>query len=53
MSNMKPLKKDKLKSKLVKVDLNQQEYKKHFQLAVINLEQNLFEERMPELMKTA
>ena len=29
------------------------DYKKHFQLAVINLEQNMIEERMPELRKTA
>jgi|GEM_PF-4421490 len=53
MSNLKPTKKDKFKTKLVKVDLNQHAYKKHFQLAIINLEQNLFEERMPELMKSA
>ena len=42
-----------LKTKLNKEEINQQDYKKHFQLAIINLEQNLIEERIPELQKTA
>ena len=42
-----------LKTNLNKEEINQQDYKKHFQLAIINLEQNLIEERIPELQKTA
>jgi len=30
-----------------------QNYKKHFQMAIINLEQNMIEERMPELKRSA
>lgn len=53
MINIKPLKKAWNKVKSEKDELDQEDYKKHFQLALINLEQNLIEERMPELMKTA
>lgn len=53
MINMKKISKGWLKTKLNKEEMNQQEYKKHFQLAIINLEQNLIEERIPELQKTA
>ena len=42
-----------LNTNLNKEEINQQDYKKHFQLAIINLEQNLIEERIPELQKTA
>jgi hypothetical protein len=41
------------KKKMLKEELNNVEYKKHFQLAIINLEQNLIEERIPELKRTA
>ena len=53
MINIKKIGNGWLKTKLNKEEMNQQEYKKHFQLAIINLEQNLIEERIPELQKTA
>ena len=53
MINFKKISNGWLKAKLNKEEINQQDYKKHFQLAIINLEQNLIEERIPELQKTA
>ena len=53
MINIKKIGNGWLKTKLNKEEMNQQDYKKHFQLAIINLEQNLIEERIPELQKTA
>ena len=53
MINFKKISNGWLKTKLNKEEVNQQDYKKHFQLAIINLEQNLIEERIPELQKTA
>ena len=41
------------KKKMVNDELNIIEYKKHFQLAIINLEQNLIEERIPQFKRTA
>ena len=53
MINLKKISNSWLKTKLDKEEMDQQEYKKHFQLAIINLEQNLIEERIPELQKSA
>ena len=53
MINFKNSKKAWSKNKFNEGDKNLQEYKKHFQLALINLEQNLIEERMPEFRRTA
>jgi len=53
MINLRKIKKNWLNSKFSTHDINQVDYKKHFQLALINLEQNLIEERMPELQKIA
>ena len=53
MINFKKSKKVWGKNNLNLEDKYLQEYKKHFQLALINLEQNLIEERMPELRRTA
>ena len=53
MINLKKISNSWLKTKLNKEEMDQQEYKKHFQLAIINLEQNLIEERIPELQKSA
>jgi hypothetical protein len=53
MINIKPTKSAWSKPKLSKEELDFENYKKHFQLAIINLEQNLIEERIPELKKTA
>ena len=41
------------KTSLVKEDIDQRDYMKHFQLAIINLEQNLIEERIPILQMSA
>ncbi len=49
MINLKRSKKNWEASKLMKARLDRQDYKKHFQLAIINLEQNMIEERMPDL----
>ena len=53
MINFKKINAGWLKTKLDKEELDQQDYKKHFQLAIINLEQNLIEERIPELQMLA
>ena len=53
MINFKKISNGWLKTKLHKEDMDQQDYKKHFQLAIINLEQNLIEERIPELEQSA
>ena len=53
MINLKKVSNGWLKTKLNKEEIDQQDYKKHFQLAIINLEQNLIEERIPELQKSA
>ena len=53
MINLKKISNSWLKTKLNKEEMDQHEYKKHFQLAIINLEQNLIEERIPELQKSA
>ncbi len=53
MSNLKKVNSGWLRTKLNKEDIDQQDYKRHFQLAIINLEQNLIEERLPELQRTA
>ncbi|MEN8249240.1 MAG: hypothetical protein ABFS32_09940 [Bacteroidota bacterium] len=53
MINLKTVKIDWPKPKHSKDMHELQDYKKHFQLAVINLEQNLIEERMPELKRSA
>ena len=53
MINLRKVSSNWLKTKLDKEDIDQQDYKKHFQLAIINLEQNLIEERIPELQRTA
>ena len=53
MINFKTSKKSWGKSKLDEGEKYLQEYKKHFQLALINLEQNKIEERMPEFRRTA
>lgn len=53
MINLKKISSGWLKTKLNKEEIDQQDYKKHFQLAIINLEQNLIEERIPELQKSA
>ena len=49
MINLKKSKNIWENSKLVKAKLERQKYKRHFQLALINLEQNMIEERMPDL----
>jgi hypothetical protein len=53
MINLKKISNSWLKDKINKDEIDQQDYKKHFQLAIINLEQNLIEERIPELQKSA
>jgi len=53
MINFKKIRDSWLKTKLSEEEMDQHDYKKHFQMAVINLEQNLIEERLPELQKTA
>lgn len=53
MINFKKISNGWLQTKLNKEEMDQQDYKKHFQLAIINLEQNLIEERIPELQKSA
>ena len=53
MINFKKISTSWLEAKLNKEEIDQQDYKKHFQLAIINLEQNLIEERLPELQKSA
>jgi hypothetical protein len=53
MINLKKISNSWLKAKISKDEMDQQDYKKHFQLALINLEQNLIEERIPELQKSA
>jgi hypothetical protein len=53
MINLSKVSNSWLKTKLDKEDIDQQDYKKHFQMAIINLEQNLIEERIPELQRTA
>ena len=52
MINFKKIRNGWLEAKLNKEEIDQQGYKKHFQLAIINLEQNLIEERIPELQKS-
>ena len=53
MINFKKISKGWLNVKLGEEEMDQRDYKKHFQLAIINLEQNLIEERLPELQKSA
>lgn len=53
MINLKTVKFDWPKPKYSKDIHEIEEYRKHFQLAIINLEQNLIEERIPELKRTA
>jgi hypothetical protein len=53
MINFKNSKKAWGKNKFNEGDIYLQEYKKHFQLALINLEQNSIEERMPEFRRIA
>ena len=53
MINFKKISVSWLKTKLGEEEMDQRDYKKHFQLAVINLERNLIEERLPELQKSA
>jgi hypothetical protein len=53
MINFKTFRRRWLNSKFRQEGIDQENYKKHFQLAIINLEQNLIEERIPELRKTA
>jgi hypothetical protein len=53
MINLKKIRVSWLKTRLSEEEIDQQDYKKHFQMAVINLERNLIEERLPELQKTA
>ncbi len=51
MINLKKISNGWLQTKLAKEEMDQQDYKRHFQLAIINLEQNLIEERIPELQR--
>jgi hypothetical protein len=53
MINFKILRKQWLTPKVSYSSINQRDYQKHFQMAIINLEQNLIEERMPELKRSA
>ena len=53
MINFKKITNGWLHAKLDKEEMDQRDYNRHFQLAVINLEQNLIEERIPELRKSA
>ena len=53
MINFKTFRRRWLNTNLRNEGIDQDNYKKHFQLAIINLEQNLIEERIPELRKTA
>ena len=53
MINFKIVRKKWLVPKVKTSSIDQQDYQKHFQLAIINLEQNLIEEKMPELKRTA
>ena len=53
MINFKTVRKKWLIPKVHTSSVDQQNYQKHFQLAIINLEQNLIEERMPEFKKSA
>ena len=53
MINFKKISTGWMATKLNKEEMDQRDYKKHFQLAIINLEQNLIEERLPELQKSA
>ena len=53
MINFKKINAGWLQNKQHKEEMDQYDYKKHFQLAIINLEQNLIEERIPELQKSA
>jgi hypothetical protein len=53
MFNFKKISNGWPETKLDKEEIERRDYKKHFQLAIINLEQNLIEERIPELQKSA
>lgn len=53
MINFKIIRKKWLNPKVKANVVDQHDYQKHFQMAIINLEQNLIEERMPELKRTA
>ena len=53
MINFKIIRKKWLNPKVSRSNVNHYDYQKHFQMAIINLEQNLIEERMPELKKSA
>lgn len=53
MINFKTYRRKWLESTPTKAIVDTHDYIKHFQLALINLEQNLIEERLPELKKSA
>jgi hypothetical protein len=53
MINFKIIRKKWLNPTIRRSSVDLQDYQKHFQMAIINLEQNLIEERMPELKKSA
>ena len=53
MINFKTFRKKWLNTEMRGERIDQDNYKRHFQIAIINLEQNLIEERIPELRKTA
>ena len=53
MINFKIIRKQWLIPRVSQSSVNHRDYQKHFQMALINLEQNLIEERMPELKRSA
>lgn len=53
MINFKTIRKRWLFPKVQTRSVDQKDYQKHFQLALINLEQNLIEERLPEFKQSA
>ena len=53
MINFKIIRKKWLNPKVNQSSVNHHDYQKHFQMALINLEQNLIEERIPELKISA
>jgi len=53
MINFKKSNKNLENSKEIKASLERQAYKLHFQLALVHLEQNRIEEKMPDLIMYA
>lgn len=49
MINFKKSNKNRGNSKEIKASVERRAYKLHFQLALVNLEQNRIEEKMPDL----